>query len=181
MSVKQQLLNIVQTKDPQRPDDWKQFMAEACMIFRQKSTDYEDRFIKALMTMDAHTLWAWEVDKKLDRIRTWLKRGELQVKTEGIRNSVDDLFIYTVQYVAWNSTKEDERPKFLDRVQHNRSGFLYWHADTFKPKYWVDLLEEDGRIHKDEKLLKLILRQYMGDTIRTDEWQSAIRTMLKEI
>lgn len=181
MSVKQQVLNIAQMKDPKRPIDWHDFMAEACMTFEKKSTDYDDRFIKALMSLDAHTLWAWEVDKKLDRIRTWLKRGELQVKTEGIRNSVDDLFIYTVQYIAWNTTLENEKHRFLDRVRQNRSGFLYWHADTFKPKYWIDVLEKDGRIQEDEKLLKLILRQYMGDTIRTDEWQSAIRTMLKEI
>lgn len=181
MSTKHQTIDYAKLQDPKKPSDWSAFMVDACRTFEQKSTDYDDRFVKALMTMDAQTLWAWEVDKKLDRIRTWMKRGNLAVKGEGIRNSVDDLFIYTVQYAVWMDVQESEikRKNFLDRIRQNRATWLYSYGKERKPADWVKYLVNRDRIHPDERNLQLIIRQYLGDVVRKDEWQAAIEATLK--
>lgn len=157
------------------------FMGHAREVFINKSSDYEDRYLKALISLDARTIWTWEIEKKLDRLRTWIKRGELQVKDEGIRNSVDDLFVYTVQFYAYMfKVEKDGIPgeTFLKNVQNDRAHFFWYWAGRFDPFEWVEYLEFYGLIKPEEKLLKLVIRSYMGDKITKTEWQEAIRTIL---
>lgn len=157
------------------------FMGHAREVFVQKSTDYEDRYLKGLIQLDARTIWTWEVEKKLDRLRTWIKRGELQVKDEGIRNSVDDLFVYTVQFYAYMFKVEKDAIKselFLKYVQNDREHFFWYWAGRFDPFEWVEYLEYYELIKHEEHLLKLVIRSYMGDQITKTEWQQAIRTIL---
>lgn len=157
------------------------FITEAKELFAAKSTDYDDRFLRALIGLDARTIWTWEVDKKIDRLRSWIKRGELQVKGEGIRNSVDDLFIYTVQYVAYVQlvVNDGMHPlDFLEAVQTDRKQFFYNFAVKLKAEEWVEFLETKGRITKNEKLLSGVILSYMGETIDITYWQQAIKIML---
>lgn len=158
---------------------WELFVHEASQIMVKKDTDYDSRFMKGLIEMDARTIWAWEVDKKLDRIRTWIKRGELQVKEEGIRNSVDDLFIYTVQYVAYRNSKLDLIGLYtLENWKENRLGLFNKYTGGTYIDSWLNFLEEEGRIHLNESLLRLIIRQYMGGEVKREDWKSAIRVLL---
>ncbi|MED3571935.1 hypothetical protein [Cytobacillus praedii] len=157
------------------------FLEEAQKLFIQKSTDYEDRYLKGLVDLNARTIWTWEVEKKLDRLRSWIKRGELQVKDEGIRNSVDDLFIYTVQYVAYiqevvNSGIDEN--VFLSNAKNYRASFFWEYAHKLKPGEWVEFLESKGLIKQEELLLKNIIRSYMGENIETTDWKQAIKAIL---
>lgn len=159
------------------------FIHEATNTFVEKSTDYDDRYLRGLIALDARTIWKWEVDKKLDRLRTWLKRGELQVKGEGIRNSVDDLFIYSVQYVAYiqhvvNDGMTDKG--FLHMVRADREGFFSYRAARLTPSEWVEFLVNKGLIEEDEAILQLLLQSYMGADIAVEDWQNAIRATLKK-
>ena len=161
--------------------DYQGFLNAATDLFVQKSTDYNDRYLVGLIELDARTIWAWEIDKKLDRLRTWLKRGELQVKGEGIRNSVDDLFIYTVQYVLYvNDVINHKVPDatFLSNLRENRRRRFGTQAAKLKPAEWVEFLVQKGRIKQDELLLQNLIRSYLGDQIRPEEWQLAIQKIL---
>lgn len=82
------------------PTTWEEFIDMAVDICDRKNTDYESAFMTILLDkeVDGRSIWAWEVKKKLDRLRRWIKRGELKVKGEGTLDSVLDLTIYTVQY-----------------------------------------------------------------------------------
>lgn len=157
------------------------FLAAAKDIFVAKSTDYDDRYIKGLIRLDARTIWTWEVEKKLDRLRSWIKRGELQVKDEGIRNSVDDLFIYTVQYYAYVQRVinfEQDPVLFLRELRNDRQHFFYWYASTHSVEEWLEFLETRGLIKQDELLLKNLIRVYMGSYVSVADWQEAIRKIL---
>ncbi|WP_332648842.1 hypothetical protein [Lysinibacillus sp. 54212] len=165
------------------PEDYKKFIEETQKLFVRKDTDYDSRFIRGMVDtdMNARTLWAWEVDKKLDRLRSWIERGELQVKGEGIRNSVDDLFIYTVQYVAFVQAiinNQEPAKRFLERVRHDRNGFFHWNACRLNPKEWVEFLVVKGRIKENELLLQNIILSYMGHPLTKEDWQLAIRALL---
>lgn len=85
---------------PKAPTTWEEFVDMAVDIFDRKNTDYESAFMNILLDkdVDGRSIWAWEVKKKLDRLRRWIKRGELKVKGEGTLDSVLDFTIYTVQY-----------------------------------------------------------------------------------
>lgn len=158
------------------------FVAETTKLFVQKDTDYDSRFMRALVDLNAFTIWKWEVDKKLDRLRTWLKRGELQVQGEGIRNSVDDLYIYTVQYVAYiQNVVNMYQPAedYMDMVRTERVRFFQHHAEKLKPCEWVEFLVSKGLIGEGEQVLQVLLRSYMGDEVPIDDWRRAIREMLK--
>lgn len=163
------------------PKDYTDFLASAEKLFVQKDTDYDSRFLRGLIVLDARTIWTWEVEKKLDRLRSWIKRGELQVKGEGIRNSVDDLFIYTVQYYAYKKQvdlNERNEDTFLRAVRRDRVTFFRSFANTYNADKWVDFLKMYGLITPDEILLQNIIRSYMGDQVLVEEWQQAIRAIL---
>lgn len=158
------------------------FVRHASNVFAAKSADYDDRYLKALVDLNAFTIWKWEVDKKLDRLRTWLKRGELQVKEEGIRNSVDDLYIYTVQYVNYIQycvNNGMEGPDFIDLVRADRKVFFESHAKKLSASEWVWFLVNKGLIGEDEVVLQLLIQSYMGEAIQSEEWRKAITTILK--
>lgn len=162
---------------------YESYVLTAAELFVQKDTDYDSRYLRALIALHARTIWAWEVDKKLDRIRTWIKRGELQVKGEGIRNSVDDLFIYTVQYAAYtqaivNNQREPEA--FLKEVRKDREVFFYNNAVKLRADEWAECLVGWGRIKPEELLLQNLIRSYMGDQVRAEEWQLAIKRILNK-
>lgn len=155
------------------PESYEAFVADAVKINERKDSDYDSRFMRGLNELDAFAIWAWEVDKKLDRIRTWIKRGELQVKGEGIRNSVEDLYVYTVQYELFNSGVS------LESWKQNRERLFKVRAEKNPISAWISLLIYDGRIEEDELLLQLIIRKYMGDTIQQQDWKAAIRLLLQ--
>lgn len=163
------------------PEDYHDFLYETSNLFLRKDTDYDSRFLRALIDLDAKTIWTWEVEKKLDRLRSWIKRGELQVKGEGIRNSVDDIFIYTVQYTAYvQAVINDGLPGglFLDEVRAARRHFFTLNAERLKPAEWVEFLEKKGLIEPKEVLLKCLLRVYMGEHLTAADWKEAIRVIL---
>lgn len=158
------------------------FIHQSTNLFAAKSADYEDRYLKALVDLNAFTIWKWEVDKKLDRLRTWIKRGELQVKGEGIRNSVDDLFSYTVQYVAYiDDCVNHEIPgeAFIKMVQEHRKVFFEMRARKLNPDEWVEFLVRKGLIGEKEVVLQLLIKHYMGYEIVSEEWRRAIKTLLE--
>ncbi|WP_433958566.1 hypothetical protein [Cytobacillus horneckiae] len=163
------------------PKSFHEFLNSAQTLYSNKDIDYDSRYLRALISLDARTIWTWEVEKKLDRLRTWIKRGELQVKGEGIRNSVDDLFVYTVQYFGYvqqviNFQLSGE--SFLAAVQNSRPIFFRAFATRLKPVEWVEFLELKGLIKPEEFLLKNILRLYMGDKPDIKDWKDAIRKIL---
>lgn len=144
--------------------DWDAFLAEATDVCVAKNTDYDSRFMRALLHYQgrrgyeaARTIWAWEVEKKLDRCRTWIKRGELAVKDEGVRNSVIDLFNYTVQYRIFRTAGErnpltllSERDFFEKAAGQNASA-------------WIQYLLNENLIALGEKsLCQLLLREMTG-------------------
>lgn len=162
------------------PADWDLFLAEATDIFVSKDIDYDSRFMRGMIDLDAKTLWAWEVDKKLDRIRTWAKRGELQVKGEGVTNSVMDLFNYTVQYFYFSNTYggEPSKESFITLWKNNRERLFYKTAYTYSIEEWLQFLVSSGRISENEDLLLLTLRIYMGDRIVVRDYKKTIRSIL---
>ncbi|MEC3841527.1 hypothetical protein [Bacillus amyloliquefaciens] len=164
------------------PADWDLFLAEATDVFVRKDADYDSRFMRGMIDLDAKTLWAWEVDKKLDRIRTWTKRGELQVKGEGVSNSVIDLFNYTVQYFyltnSYHVSENQNKEEFLKLWQYNREQLFFKVAYNYSIAEWLQFLKTTGRIAADEQLLLLTLRAYMGDRIVIKDYQKAIRSIL---
>jgi hypothetical protein len=152
----------------QKTNSWELFVAEATDVFVAKNTDYESRFMRALVQYHAErgeeaarTIWAWEVEKKLDRCRTWLKRGELQVKGEGVRDSVIDLFNYTVQYRMFRYSVTAQSDPFEDL---NERGF-YEQATMIGPEEWLHYLTYTERLIKQEEtqLRALLLETMTGD------------------
>lgn len=145
--------------------DWALFIAEAAKVFVTKNTDYGSRFMRALVQYQAdggyeaaRTIWAWEVEKKLDRCRIWVQRGELLVNSEGVRNSVINLFNYTVQYriFRWNDTAETD--PFKDLTER---GF-HQMATKIKPDEWLNYLTySENLIRPDEDDLRGLLLQTM--------------------
>ena len=149
--------------------DWDTFLAEATEIFVAKNTDYNSRFMKALVHYKAHrgyeaarTIWAWEVEKKLDRCRTWIKRGELQVKDEGVRNSVIDLFNYTVQYVIFNEAITYRYDAFANLTER----YFFNTASKFKAQDWVNFLVTerllDFSVSVDKQVALLLANEMAG-------------------
>jgi hypothetical protein len=106
----------------------------------------------------ARTIWAWEVEKKLDRCRTWIKRGELAVKDEGVRNSVVDLFNYTVQYRIFRYAGHRNPLTLLSQ----RDFFAY--ASAHAPAEWLDYMQKKEGLIKDNEteLRALLLREMTG-------------------
>lgn len=146
-------------RDDLPPYDYDAFLNKTTDIFVQKNTDYDSRYTRALMaTKDPAFLWAWEVEKKIDRIRSWVARGELLVKGEGVSNSVHDLFNYTVMYVMFNGCKE----KGIDPLAVLKEVEFYKAAANFQPSDWVGLLETEGLIRSDEEAVKALILKYMG-------------------
>lgn len=165
------------------PASYISFVDKAADTFVEKSTDYDHRFLRALVTHDAATLWAWEIDKKLDRLRTWLRRGELQVKGEGLRNSIDDLFIYTVQYLAYLNDVQHYKVDpgtFLEVWTDERRSVFIEAAKKMQPKDYVGFFISRGRIEPHEAALQEIVRLYLGDDLQTIDWQRAIRALLSK-
>lgn len=161
------------------------YVIQAARLFDDKSTDYNHRFLRAMADENNHagTLWSWEIDKKLDRLRTWFERGELQVKGEGIRNSVDDLFIYTVQYVAYidEVVNHEVHPEhFIHVWTEDRVPMFITRATRLTPSEWVEFLVQKGRILPGEYWLETLLRHYLGESVTVEDWQASIHALLKK-
>ncbi|TVX92265.1 hypothetical protein [Paenibacillus agilis] len=138
---------------------WETFLAEATDVFVAKDTDYESRFMRALIHYNskrgyeaARTIWAWEVEKKLDRCRTWVKRGDLQVKGEGVHDSVIDAFNYTVQWILYmNSSRRKENP--IDQL--NEANF-YSLAAGYQVDDWVNFWANNGLLDLTDQVDKSV-------------------------
>jgi hypothetical protein len=159
-------------KSEKSADTWVQFINQAITLFQQKDTDYDSRFMRGLLTLDARSLWFWEIDKKLDRLRTWIKRGELQVKGEGIRNSVDDIFVYTVQYSIYSQAR-GQQVFTVEEWQKYKNILFIEEVSVTHIDDWLKFLESHNRIKPQEVLLKLVMRMVMGESVTIDDWRSA--------
>lgn len=149
------------------PKDYQSFIEQQAQIHVEKDTDYGSRFMKGLIE-HGRPIWVWEVEKKLDRVRTWLDRGTLEVKGEGVTNAVGDLFNYTVQYSIWficTRTGHKENPlDCLSKEDFKKA------ALSNMPAQWVALLVSEGLVSNKEKALQNILRLYMGDNPKAGDW-----------
>ena len=159
------------------PENYNVFLDAANETFLAKDTDYDSRFMRGMIELDAFTIWAWEVDKKLDRIRTWINRGELLVKGEGVINSVQDLFIYSVQYEIYSIGYFYIFS--INDWQRDRSVTFYPQASKWTPAEWIEFLIQKKRIAPNEYALQNIIKLYMGDKVNITDWQQAIREILR--
>lgn len=147
-------------KKDKPPADWDEFLAIATDTFVRKDTDYRHKYTRGLIK-HGRVIWEWEVDKKLDRIRTWIERGELAVKGEGLNNAVIDAFNYTVLYDLY--TQADSQG--ADPLKYLTERYFYQTAASQKPEVWVAMIEDEGKLIKPgEEHLKDIIFQYMGAT-----------------
>lgn len=179
--IKDKNLPILETEGSPPPENHQQFIQEATALFLKKSTDYDHRFLRGLIEHHGRTIWAWEVDKKLDRLRTWIKRGKLQVNGEGLRNSVDDLFIYSVQYISFvNAVINDgmEPEAFLKEWNETPGVLFESRARRLKPTEFTEWLKTTDRIGSKEIMLQNIIRLYMGDNLTGKDWRAAIQEIL---
>lgn len=140
-------------------NDWDTFLAEATDVFVAKNTDYDSRFMKALVHYRAargyeaaRTIWAWEVEKKLDRCRTWIKRGELLVKDEGVRNSVIDAFNYTVQFSLFVNCLHQQANPLAELTEAK----FYSLASKFQPQDWINYWITEGLLDLAEPIDKQV-------------------------
>lgn len=103
------------------PKSWEEFVTLAVEVHKAKHIDYEDAFMDMLVDERANgrIIWAWEVKKKLDRLRRWIKKGKLLVKGEGVLDSIIDLCNYTVQY----------------DISHKMHPYSFLPADKFRAHY----------------------------------------------
>lgn len=143
-------------QNDQPPIDYDQFLAICTDIHVTKNHDYDSRFMKGLL-QHGPAIYFWEAEKKLDRLRTWLERGELKVKGEGINNSVQDLFVYTVQYdISTLYVHVDDVLRLLTE-RH-----FYSHAGRYSSYAWLDFWTEKGLVKPHEEHLRRLLLTYMG-------------------
>lgn len=142
------------------PMDWDAFLAEATDIFVAKNRDYQSRFMRALLDVqkDPRTVWAWEVEKKLDRIRTWVHTGNLQVKSEGVKDSVIDVFNYTVQYVIYVDTRSTR----LDPLKLLTERSFFAAALKYTPYDWLKFIQTEGLLTPEETDVIRVMLKYMG-------------------
>jgi len=138
------------------PENWEEFLEIQTEEFIRKDTDYRHKYTRGLLK-HGKIIWEWEVEKKLDRIRTWIDRGELTVKGEGLNNAVGDLFNYTVLYEMYKDA--EDREEALEML--NKATFK-WYANAFEPAEWVDMLVKAGLIDPDETMVKGVIFKFMG-------------------
>lgn len=144
-------------KGDRPPLDWDDFLARQCDTDKAKGHDYNFSFMSALVKWGP-TIWEWESTKKLNRIRTWITRGELRVKGEGLVNAVGDLFNYTVMYYAWiEATALHKDPLAAD----NPANF-YRVASMYRPEDWIRHLEDENLIAPAEKELQQVIFTFMA-------------------
>lgn len=151
--------------DQQKPNNWDEFVDLAVDVFTRKDTDYESAFMRILLDrqVDGRSIWAWEVKKKLDRLRRWIKRGELQVKGEGVLDSVIDLVNYTVQYDL-----SGKRDPFEYLTPHRYRSYLDYLGASYimrcvKDENWIGVRLLNMTDDVDQKVAALLL-DYMGGT-----------------
>lgn len=147
---------MMEVKD-RLPKNFEEFVEIATQIFVEKNTDYGNRFTRALMKR-GRVIWEWEVEKKLERIRSWITRGELLVKDEGVSNSVHDLFNYTIihrMYLASITFNMDP----LKTLSAENFGAL---AGGYKPQVLIKYLQDNDLIERQEVELKQIITKYMS-------------------
>lgn len=160
-SISMKELSLLQPYDRTRPPmDWDAFLAEAVDILVAKNRDFKSAFVKILLNVDFDpvTIWKWEVKKKLDRIRTWAETGSLAVKGEGVKDSVLDLFGYTVLYFIYKEYHQlnlDPLPQLHERT-------FYSMAARYSAREWLLYLTNVGLIDRSEYELVSIIFKYMG-------------------
>jgi len=144
-------------KQDRPPIDWDAFLAQQTEINTQKEHDYDKAFTKGLVQF-GRSVWDWEAHKKLNRIRTWITKGELRVKGDGIVNAVGDLFNYTVLYHTWlEATALHKDPLRADNVTN-----FYRIASMYTPKEWVHHLIDEELIAEAEHDLQGIVFTFMA-------------------
>lgn len=139
------------------PADWDEFLAQTTDIFVEKDTDYRHKYTRGLIE-HGRVIWEWEVDKKLDRIRTWIERGELMVKGEGLNNAVSDLFNYTVLYILYKKCLKLGKDPIEELTEAN----FYATAGTKAATEWIEFIADEGLIKPDERDVRGITFKYMG-------------------
>ncbi|WP_237714796.1 MULTISPECIES: hypothetical protein [Pelosinus] len=139
------------------PLDWDDFLARQCDTDKAKGHDYNFSFMSALVKWGP-TIWEWESTKKLNRIRTWITKGELRVKGDGIVNAVGDLFNYTVMYHAWIEATALHK----DPLKADNPANFYRVASLYKPADWIRHLEDDDLIGAAEHQLKQVIYTFMA-------------------
>jgi len=144
----------------QPPVDWDAFISEAVDILVAKDRDFKSAFVKILLNVefDPVTIWKWEVKKKLDRIRTWEETGTLAVKGEGVKDSVLDLFGYTVLYLIYKDCKQLN----IDPLTQLNERTFYRMALQYSAKEWLLYLTNEGLIKRTEFQLVSLIFKYMG-------------------
>lgn len=154
-----------QALNDEPPRYYDAFLARQTAVNVQKEYDYDKAFTKGLIA-HGRAVWAWEVHKKLQRVRTWLERGTLKVTGEGANNAVGDLFNYTVLYCLYTeATKTDSLdPDDWKHVALYRDNVTDFHrmAASRSPEQWVAFLIDEGLVGRDEFALQATLIRYMG-------------------
>lgn len=139
------------------PIDYDDFLARQCQTDREKGHDYGNSYMAALVKFGP-VIWKWEATKKINRIRTWLAKGILVVRGEGVVNAVGDLFNYTVMYRNYQEALLGQK----DPVQLDNPRDFYRMATTYSPSDWVDLLVDEGLITPEERDLQRYIFAYIA-------------------
>lgn len=136
------------------------FVKKQARIHDEKEHDYGSLFVQGLAKY-GETIWRWEVEKKLNRIRTWIKTKKLAVKNEGIENAVGDIFNYTVQMKLYHAAVVDgDNP--LDCLTVD--DFIRMAIVHVSPEKLVrDLTREQLIDAKKERKLIEVLLAYMAE------------------
>jgi len=156
-------LKAIFAADDTPPRDWDAFLNRQTDIHVAKDRDYKSRFMRKLCSCEnleeARAVWKWEVEKKLDRVRTWIDTEELAVKGEGINNAVGDAFNYTVQYAIflWATGAN------FDPLKHISERDFYGYAAQYKPSQWIEFWDKEGLVGVCEMPeMRPVLLTYMG-------------------
>lgn len=139
------------------PATYDDFIAYQYGVNKQKEHDYDRAFTRGLVE-HGRAIWAWEVHKKLNRIRTWLRRGTLLVTGEGVGNAVGDAFNYTILYRAYEEAVE----KGIDPLEADNVENFARIAAGANPRRVVGFLRAQGLVAYDEHQLRAVLIEYMG-------------------
>lgn len=145
------------------PSCWAAFVDMAVAVHDAKDADYEHAYMNMLLdpTTNGRSIWAWEVKKKLDRLRRWINRGQLSVKGESALDSVIDLSNYTLQYDLSSLQKPYEyltHDAFMGQYMFKGMQYIIKYL-VYESYTGIKLLDLNDDV--DKRVLDLI-RNYMG-------------------
>jgi hypothetical protein len=142
------------------PASYYDFIACQGHVDKAKGHDYDKSFMTGLIN-HGKVIWAWEVTKKLQRIRTWINRGTLLVSGEGVVNAVGDLFNYTIMYLEYKEATEQE----ADPLEADNPDNFARIAASVRPWEIAALLIDNNLIKLEETRLCEVLIEYMGGSL----------------